>query len=142
MFRVRVYEPLHCKKSVLTHGRLGGTGHTCRYIRNLVQVKMNRQVVVLAAASISPRLSGIHHAYVTLFLHISLSTHLFLRSIGLIIRDDPAAVGDYIANYIAKRIRDFNPTPNKPFVLGLPTGSSPIPTYKALIKMVKEGKLS
>ncbi|KAF8348281.1 hypothetical protein F5887DRAFT_952967 [Amanita rubescens] len=39
-------------------------------------------------------------------------------------------------------INDFNPTPEKPFVLGLPTGSSPIPTYKALIRMVKEGKLS
>ncbi|KII91601.1 hypothetical protein PLICRDRAFT_514014 [Plicaturopsis crispa FD-325 SS-3] len=60
----------------------------------------------------------------------------------LIIRDDPAAVGSYIANYIAKRINDFAPTAEKPFVLGLPTGSSPIPTYKALIALVKEGKLS
>ncbi|KAM5533726.1 hypothetical protein V8D89_012599 [Ganoderma adspersum] len=60
----------------------------------------------------------------------------------LIIRDDPKAVGEYIANYIAKRINDFNPTPEKPFVLGLPTGSSPIPTYKHLISLVKAGKLS
>lgn len=60
----------------------------------------------------------------------------------LIIRDDPAAVGDYVANYIAKRINDFGPTAEKPFVLGLPTGSSPIPTYKALINKVKEGSLS
>ncbi|KZT20544.1 Glucosamine/galactosamine-6-phosphate isomerase [Neolentinus lepideus HHB14362 ss-1] len=60
----------------------------------------------------------------------------------LIIRDDPASVGDYIANYISKRINDFAPTAEKPFVLGLPTGSSPIPTYKALIRLVKEGKLS
>ncbi|KAI0633513.1 hypothetical protein C8Q77DRAFT_794593 [Trametes polyzona] len=60
----------------------------------------------------------------------------------LIIRDDAASVGEYIGNYIAKRINDFNPTPEKPFVLGLPTGSSPIPTYKHLIKLVKEGKLS
>ncbi|KAF9453975.1 hypothetical protein P691DRAFT_693585 [Macrolepiota fuliginosa MF-IS2] len=60
----------------------------------------------------------------------------------LIIRDDPTAVGDYIANYICKRINDFAPTPEKPFVLGLPTGSSPIPTYGALIRLVKEGKLS
>jgi len=60
----------------------------------------------------------------------------------LIIRDDPTAVGDYIANYLCKRINDFAPTALNPFVLGLPTGSSPIPTYKALIKMVKEGKLS
>ncbi|RDX55224.1 glucosamine-6-phosphate isomerase [Polyporus arcularius HHB13444] len=60
----------------------------------------------------------------------------------LIIRDNAAHVGEYIANYIAKRINDFAPTPEKPFVLGLPTGSSPIPTYKHLIKLVKEGKLS
>ncbi|KAF7965178.1 hypothetical protein HWV62_45246, partial [Athelia sp. TMB] len=39
-------------------------------------------------------------------------------------------------------INDFAPTAEKPFVLGLPTGSSPIPTYKALIKLVKDGKLS
>jgi len=60
----------------------------------------------------------------------------------LIIRDDPNAVGEYIAQYICKRINEFDPTPEKPFVLGLPTGSSPIPTYKSLIKLVKEGKLS
>ncbi|KAF8070417.1 glucosamine-6-phosphate isomerase [Lyophyllum atratum] len=60
----------------------------------------------------------------------------------LIIREDPPSVGDYIANYICKRINDFAPTPERPFVLGLPTGSSPIPTYKALIKLVKSGKLS
>jgi len=60
----------------------------------------------------------------------------------LIIRDNPPAVGDYIAQYICKRINEFKPTAEKPFVLGLPTGSSPIPTYKALIKLVKEGKLS
>jgi glucosamine-6-phosphate deaminase len=60
----------------------------------------------------------------------------------LIIRNDPLAVGDYIANYICTRINNFGPTENNPFVLGLPTGSSPIPTYKALIKLVKDGKLS
>jgi len=60
----------------------------------------------------------------------------------LIIRDDPTAVGEYTANYICKRINDFAPTASKPFVLGLPTGSSPISTYKHLIKLYKSGKLS
>jgi len=60
----------------------------------------------------------------------------------LIIREDPLEVGDYIANYICKRINTFAPTAERPFVLGLPTGSSPIPTYKALIKLVNDGKLS
>lgn len=59
-----------------------------------------------------------------------------------IIRDDPTAVGEYTGNYIARRINEFNPTPEKKFVLGLPTGSSPVPTYKHLIKLVKAGKLS
>ncbi|KAF8528733.1 glucosamine-6-phosphate isomerase [Gautieria morchelliformis] len=59
-----------------------------------------------------------------------------------IIRDDPTAVGEYIGNYIAHRITEFAPTESKKFVLGLPTGSSPIPTYKHLIKLVKAGKLS
>ncbi|KAK0195798.1 glucosamine-6-phosphate isomerase [Armillaria mellea] len=36
----------------------------------------------------------------------------------LIIREDLSAVGDYIANYICKRINNFAPTPEKPFVLG------------------------
>jgi glucosamine-6-phosphate deaminase len=87
---------------------------------------------------------------------------LVLLRPGLIIREDPLAVGEYIANYICKRffsmlytgksftnslfllhsINLFDPTPSKPFVLGLPTGSSPIPTYKALIKLVKAGELS
>ncbi|KAF8590851.1 glucosamine-6-phosphate isomerase [Ramaria rubella] len=59
-----------------------------------------------------------------------------------IIREDPAAVGEYIGNYIARRITEFAPTPERKFVLGLPTGSSPIPTYKHLIKLVKAGGLS
>ncbi|KAF8342710.1 glucosamine-6-phosphate isomerase [Cantharellus anzutake] len=59
-----------------------------------------------------------------------------------IIRDDPQSVGAYIGDYIAKRIKAFNPTPEHPFVLGLPTGSSPIPTYKYLINLVKKGEIS
>jgi len=45
-------------------------------------------------------------------------------------------------NNVSLRINEFAPTPDKPFVLGLPTGSSPIPTYKALIGLVKAKKLS
>ncbi|KAG6876655.1 hypothetical protein C0993_001450, partial [Termitomyces sp. T159_Od127] len=67
---------------------------------------------------------------------------LYYNAQGLVIRDSPAAVGDFIASYVAKRIVDFGPTPQRPFVLGLPTGSSPVPTYKALIKLVKAGSLS
>ena len=68
---------------------------------------------------------------------------LTILSPGFIIRDDPAAVGAYIGTYIAHRITEFTPTPSHPnFVLGLPTGSSPIPTYQHLIRLVKADKLS
>jgi glucosamine-6-phosphate deaminase len=43
-------------------------------------------------------------------------------------------VGKWVANYIAKRINDFAPTAERPFVLGLPTGSSPMPTYEVLLQ--------
>jgi hypothetical protein len=75
-------------------------------------------------------------------LSFALSLFTQIWNIGFIIRDDPTAVGEYIGNYIAHRIAEFAPTASKKFVLGLPTGSSPIPTYKHLIKLVKAGKLS
>ena len=43
---------------------------------------------------------------------------------------------------LSTSINDYKPTAERPFVLGLPTGSSPIPVYKHLIKLVKEQKLS
>ncbi|RMD41797.1 hypothetical protein DV735_g3336, partial [Chaetothyriales sp. CBS 134920] len=59
-----------------------------------------------------------------------------------IIRDDDTAASEYVTNYIVKRILDFAPTPTKPFVLGLPTGSSPVKVYAGLVKAHKEGKVS
>lgn len=60
----------------------------------------------------------------------------------LIIQKDYDAMSKWTAHYIVKRILDFKPTKNKPFVLGLPTGSSPIGTYKEMVKLHKEGKIS
>jgi len=60
----------------------------------------------------------------------------------LIIRDDRASAAFYVADYIRKRITDFDPTPERPFVLGLPTGSTPEPVYKYLVEFYKEGRLS
>ena len=48
----------------------------------------------------------------------------------------------WTANYIADRINDFKPTKDKPFVLGLPTGSTPLAIYKELINMYKKGLVS
>jgi glucosamine-6-phosphate deaminase len=50
--------------------------------------------------------------------------------------------GAFVAGLVRDRILAFAPTANKPFVLGLPTGSTPIPTYKQLVAMVKAGELS
>jgi len=60
----------------------------------------------------------------------------------LIIQKNHEEISRWTAGHIAKRINDFNPSPEKPFVLGLPTGSSPVGTYKELVKMNKEGKVS
>ncbi|OQY02693.1 MAG: glucosamine-6-phosphate deaminase [Bacteroidetes bacterium 4572_117] len=60
----------------------------------------------------------------------------------IIIKKDSEKVGKWLANYLVKKINDANPTPNKPYVLGLPTGSSPIPTYKEIIKLHKAGEIS
>lgn len=54
-------------------------------------------------------------------------------------QDDASA---YLANYIISRINDFKPTKSKPFVLGLPTGSSPEGIYARLVKAYKDGKIS
>ena len=60
----------------------------------------------------------------------------------VIILKDKKEIGKWSAYQIAKKILKFNPTPEKPFVLGLPTGSTPIETYKELINLYKEGVLS
>ena len=60
----------------------------------------------------------------------------------LIIHEQKAEVGTWVAEYVKKRILEFGPTKERPFVLGLPTGSSPVPTYKALVEYVKKGELS
>ena len=60
----------------------------------------------------------------------------------LIIEPDYAHISKWAANYIAHKINTFGPTSKKPFVLGLPTGSTPLGTYKELIALNKAGKVS
>ena len=60
----------------------------------------------------------------------------------VIIEPDYAALSKWAAKYVADRIVTFNPTEDKPFVLGCPTGSSPIGLYKELIEMNKQGIIS
>lgn len=48
----------------------------------------------------------------------------------------------HVAKYVKERIKEFAPAPNKPFVLGLPTGSSPVGVYRNLVKFHQAGELS
>ncbi|WP_457566493.1 glucosamine-6-phosphate deaminase, partial [Caldithrix abyssi] len=60
----------------------------------------------------------------------------------IIIQENYQALSKWVAYYIAQKINRFNPTPDKPYVLGLPTGSSPLGTYQELIQLYKQGKVS
>ena len=60
----------------------------------------------------------------------------------VIIKDDYAKLSEWAANYVVSRINAANPTPEKPFKLGCPTGSSPLGLYKAMIELYKAGKVS
>jgi glucosamine-6-phosphate deaminase len=71
----------------------------------------------------------------------------------LVLRPDYAAVSSWAANFVARRINEHEraaPGPRaqggaaspRPFVLGLPTGSSPIGMYQRLIELYQSGKVS
>jgi glucosamine-6-phosphate deaminase len=60
----------------------------------------------------------------------------------LLIQKNYEAVCGWTADYIIKRINAFAPESGKPFVLGLPTGSSPLGVYRKLTGACKEGKVS
>ncbi|XP_064607788.1 glucosamine-6-phosphate isomerase 1-like [Liolophura sinensis] len=60
----------------------------------------------------------------------------------LVILDAYSDVSSWSARYIRRKIVDFNPGPDKFFTLGLPTGSTPLGTYKELIKLHENGQIS
>lgn len=60
----------------------------------------------------------------------------------VIIEPDYDLLSKWAANYVAAKINKANPSAQKPFVLGLPTGSSPLGMYKNLIELYKGGKVS
>jgi glucosamine-6-phosphate deaminase len=60
----------------------------------------------------------------------------------IIIKKNTEEVGDWAATYIIEQIKKARPTKDKPFVLGLPTGSSPLPVYKEFVKRYKAGEVS
>jgi len=60
----------------------------------------------------------------------------------VIIEPNYDRMSKWAADYVARRIIDAKPTPDKPFVLGCPTGSSPLGLYKELVKKYKDGEIS
>lgn len=60
----------------------------------------------------------------------------------LIIQPDANGIATWAANYVVTKINEANPTAQAPFVLGLPTGSSPLGMYRELIRLHQAGKVS
>ena len=60
----------------------------------------------------------------------------------VIILKNREEMGKWSAYNIARTILKFNPTPDRPFVLGLPTGSTPVETYKELINLYNNRVIS
>lgn len=60
----------------------------------------------------------------------------------LIIEQDYQALSKWAAEHVIQRINTAKPTQEHPFVLGLPTGSSPEGMYKALVEAFKAGRVS
>jgi len=60
----------------------------------------------------------------------------------ILIHDNYQSLNKWVAHYVAQKINDAKPTPDKPFVLGLPTGSSPMGTYQELVQIYKAGQVS
>jgi glucosamine-6-phosphate deaminase len=60
----------------------------------------------------------------------------------LVICEHKAAMAEWAARYVQRRIQTYAPTAERPFVLGLPTGSTPIALYQNLIALYQQGELS
>ena len=60
----------------------------------------------------------------------------------VIIKDRSSEVAEWAAAYIVSEIKAKASKSDAPFVLGLPTGSTPLETYKELIRLHKSGEVS
>lgn len=60
----------------------------------------------------------------------------------VIIQKNYENMSHWAANYVIETINRFHPTASKPFVLGLPTGSTPIGLYRELVKAYEEQRIS
>ena len=60
----------------------------------------------------------------------------------VIIKDHSSEVAQWTAAYIVDQIKQKASKSDAPFVLGLPTGSTPLETYRELIRLHKAGEVS
>ena len=60
----------------------------------------------------------------------------------VIIEKNYEELARWAARHVVETIKAFQPTAEKPFVLGLPTGSSPVGMYAEIVKAVKAGEIS
>jgi glucosamine-6-phosphate deaminase len=60
----------------------------------------------------------------------------------LLIENTPENVAQWAARYIVERIKQKALKSDAPFVLGLPTGSTPLETYAELIRLHQAGEVS
>ena len=60
----------------------------------------------------------------------------------LIIEENAATAGLWTARYIVARIKEKAARTDRPFVLGLPTGSTPVETFKELVRLYEAGEVS
>lgn len=60
----------------------------------------------------------------------------------LVIQKDFKNMSKWAAAYIARAIKEAQPSKEMPFVLGLPTGSTPLGVYEQLIHMYQKGEVS
>jgi glucosamine-6-phosphate deaminase len=60
----------------------------------------------------------------------------------VIIQNDYDGMSKWAAHYVASEINRAEPGPDHPFVLGLPTGSSPLGMYRRLIELNRERRVS
>ena len=60
----------------------------------------------------------------------------------LIIKTSYSEASEWAAAYVASKINESQLKSTKPFVLGLPTGSTPLGMYQKLIELHKSGKVS
>lgn len=60
----------------------------------------------------------------------------------VIIKPDYQSLSQWAADYVVYRINKHHPTPKKPFVMGLPSGSTPLGMFEILARYYKERKVS